>query len=59
MVKGLVVGFYTSVTRHTTTTFLRMKPGGALARRNVAPYIYESKAEAQKALGVSSKVENA
>ena len=59
MVKGLVDRFYTSVTRYTTSTFLRMKLGDALERRNVSPHIYESKAEAQKALGISSKVENA
>jgi propionate CoA-transferase len=59
MVKGLVDRFYTHVTRYTTSTFLRMKLGDALERRNVSPHIYESRAEAQQALGISSKVENA
>jgi propionate CoA-transferase len=59
MVKGLVDRFYTSVTRYTTSTFLRMKLGDALAKRNVSPHIYESRAEAQKALGLASKVEKA
>ena len=59
MVKGLVDRFYTRVTRYTTSTFLRMKLGDALERRDVSPHIYESRTEAQKALGISSKVENA
>ncbi len=50
MVKRLTDKFYLGVTRYTTSTFLRMKLGGALARRNVAPHIYESHAEAHKAL---------
>ena len=50
MVKNLVDRFYSGVTRYTTSTFLRMKIGEALARRDVAPHIYESRAEAQKVL---------
>ena len=46
MVKGLMDRFYSSVTRYTTSSFLRMKLGDALARRSVAPYIYESSEEA-------------
>jgi len=38
------------VTRYTTSAFLRMKIGDALNRRNVAPHIYESRAEARRAL---------
>ncbi len=41
MVKGVVDRFYLGVTRYTTSTFLRMKLGDALQRRNLAPYIYE------------------
>lgn len=59
MVKRLVDRFYTSVTRYTTSTFLRMKLGDALEKRNISPHIYESKAESQQALGISLKVENA
>lgn len=58
MVKGLVDRFYTRVTRYTTSTFLRMKLGDALERRDVSPHIYESRTEAQQALGILSKVEN-
>jgi len=50
MVKDLVDTYYSGVTRYTTSTFLRMKIGDALARRDVAPHIYESRAEAQAAL---------
>lgn len=50
MVKRLVERFYSGVTRYTTSTFLRMKIGEALAKRDVAPHIYESSEEARKAL---------
>ena len=50
MVKGLVDRFYSGVTRYTTSTFLRMKIGDALKKREVAPHIYESREEARKAL---------
>ncbi len=50
MVKYLVDTYYTGVTRYTTSTFLRMKLGDALKRRDVAPHIYESSQEARKAL---------
>lgn len=43
-------GFYDSVTRYTTSTFLRMKLGDELQRRGVAPHIYESREEARRAL---------
>jgi propionate CoA-transferase len=38
------------VTRYTTSGFLRMKLGDALARRGVAPHIYESGDEAREHL---------
>jgi propionate CoA-transferase len=50
MVKYLVDHYYTGVTRYTTSTFLRMKLGDALQKRDVAPHIYESDAEARRAL---------
>jgi propionate CoA-transferase len=37
MVKHLAERYYTGVTRYTTSTFLRMKLGDALKKRNVAP----------------------
>jgi propionate CoA-transferase len=42
--------FYESVTRYTTSTFLRMKLGDELQKRGVAPHIYESREEARRAL---------
>jgi len=45
-----VMQFYEKVTRYTTSTFLRMKLGDELAKREVAPHLYESKDEAHKHL---------
>jgi propionate CoA-transferase len=50
MVKSLVQRFYSGVSRYTTSAFLRMKIKDALKRRDVAPHIYESRAEARQAL---------
>ena len=47
MVQRLVDHFYHRVTRYTTSSFLRLKLGEALQRRNVAPHIYQSAAEAR------------
>ena len=48
-----VTKFYATVTRYTTSTFLRMKLGDELQKRGVAPHIYESREEARKALAGS------
>jgi propionate CoA-transferase len=50
MVKVVVNRFYISTTRYTTSAFLRMKLGDALAERNVVPHIYDSLAEARMIL---------
>ncbi len=50
MVKYLLEQYYTGATRYTTSTFLRMKLGEALQKRNLAPHIYESSEEARQAL---------
>jgi len=50
-----VMQFYEKVTRYTTSTFLRMKLGDELQKRDVAPYIYETKEEARKALAQPEK----
>lgn len=39
--------YYSGVSRYTTSGFLRMKLGESLARRGVAPHIFESAEEAQ------------
>jgi len=44
MVKRLVEDLYSGVTRYTTSTFVRMKLGDALARRPLAPHIYATRA---------------
>jgi propionate CoA-transferase len=49
-VKTIVETYYTSVTRYTASTFLRMKLGEALKERNVPSNIYESREEARQAL---------
>jgi propionate CoA-transferase len=53
MVQDVTERFYSGVTRYTTSTFLRAKLGGALAKRGVAPHIYESEAKARAELGAS------
>jgi propionate CoA-transferase len=45
-----VMQFYEKVTRYTTSTFLRMKLGDELAKREVAPHLYESREEAHRRL---------
>jgi propionate CoA-transferase len=47
MVADLSDRFYSGVTRYTTSGFLRVKLGDALDRRNLAPHIYETVAEAR------------
>jgi len=50
MVNDVVSRFYATVSRYTTSAFLRIKLGDALQRRGLSPHIYMSKQEAQKAL---------
>jgi len=50
MVKFLMDNYYSGATRYTTSAFLRMKLGDALAQRGVAPHIYEKAEEARAAL---------
>jgi len=45
-----VTQFYKSATRYTTSTFLRMKLGDELAKRDVVPHMYETKERALRAL---------
>lgn len=46
MVRDCVERYYSSVTRFTTSAFMRAKLGEALSRRKLAPYIFESEEEA-------------
>ncbi len=50
MVRELVDRHYLGVARYTTSAFLRAKLGPALAARGVAPHIFETQAEARRAL---------
>jgi propionate CoA-transferase len=54
MVKHVVDNYYLGVTRYTTSAFLRMKLGDLLAKRDVAPHIFESRDEACAALDKKS-----
>ena len=50
MQKYLTENYFSKVSRFTTSAFLRMKLGGALEDRGVAPHIYESPDEAHRFL---------
>jgi propionate CoA-transferase len=50
MVKGLMSDKYSGVTRYTTSAFLRMKLGDALADEKISANIYESAEEAREHL---------
>jgi propionate CoA-transferase len=49
-VSEIVERWYDGVTRYTTSSFLRAKLGDALAKRKLAPHIFESEEEALAAL---------
>jgi propionate CoA-transferase len=46
MVRYMESNYYVTASRYTTSAFLRLKLGEALARRRVAPHIFETAAEA-------------
>jgi propionate CoA-transferase len=50
MVSEAVQTWYMSVTRFTTSAFMRAKLGEALSRRKLAPHIFETEAEARSQL---------
>ena len=39
--------YYSSASRYTTSAFMRLKLGAALAERNLAPHVFETWTEAQ------------
>jgi propionate CoA-transferase len=45
-VRSLAERYYESVTRYTTSSFMRLKLSGHLSERGLAPHIYESRQEA-------------
>lgn len=50
MVRHLMDTCYRTVTRYTTSAFLRLKLGDALTRRGLAPHIFETREDAKKFL---------
>jgi len=50
MVRYLMDRYYRKVSRYTTSAFLRMKLGGALSRRDLAPHIFETREDARRFL---------
>lgn len=51
IVRRLADTYYASVTRYTTSSFMRLKLSEQLSHRGLAPHIYESKQEAVNWLG--------
>jgi propionate CoA-transferase len=47
MIRYMELHYYTTSSRYTTSAFLRLKLGEALARRRVAAHIFETAAEAR------------
>lgn len=50
MVRHLMDTCYRTVSRYTTSAFLRLKLGDALTRRGLAPHIFETREDAKKFL---------
>ena len=46
LVRRLAERYYASVTRYTTSSFMRLKLSEQLSNRGLAPHIYESRQEA-------------
>ena len=53
MVRYIDTHYYTAASRYSTSAFMRMKLGEALARRSVAAHIFETAAEAHASLNGS------
>jgi propionate CoA-transferase len=48
--------YYSSASRYTTSAFMRLKLGSALAERNLAPHVFETWTEAQAFSAAQSRV---
>jgi propionate CoA-transferase len=55
MVRYMETHYYTTASRYTTSAFLRLKLGEALARRRVAPHIFETAEEAHQFVAAQMK----
>jgi len=53
-VGAIVARWYASVTRFTTSAFLRAKLGEALSKRKLAPHVFETEEEAMATLAANS-----
>jgi propionate CoA-transferase len=51
LVRNLTERYYASVTRYTTSAFMRLKLSDHLSERGLAPHVYESRQEAMSWLG--------
>jgi propionate CoA-transferase len=51
VVRGLTERYYATVTRYTTSAFMRLKLSDHLSERGLAPHVYESRQEAMNWLG--------
>ena len=47
LIRHMEATYYITVNRYTTSAFMRAKLGEELSKRNVAPHVFESAAEAQ------------
>ncbi len=59
MLKEMGEKYYSGVTRYTTSTFLKMKLGDALQRRDLAPHVFKSAEEARAHLRAFGRPERA
>ena len=50
-IRALAERYYDTVTRYTTSSFVRLKLSGQLSERGLAPHVYESRSEALTWLG--------
>ena len=57
MVQYLMHRYYRTVSRYTTSAFLRMKLGDALTQRGLAPHIFETREDARRFLEETQKGE--
>jgi propionate CoA-transferase len=53
LVRYIETNYYAAVSRYSTSAFMRAKLGEALARRSVAPHIFESADEAHASVNLS------
>ncbi|MBF0128706.1 MAG: acyl CoA:acetate/3-ketoacid CoA transferase [Alphaproteobacteria bacterium] len=55
MIQFMQENYYTTITRYTTSAFMRRKVGEELRNRNMAPHVFESKEEAHAFLAAHAE----